>query len=92
VQRNSRAQSGTARVKIDGQVNTDAGVCYRRCAAEMRGGLRFSRNGTCGQRGGSTGEQKPTAAKRLKLRDQSAHHEQRAKHFQLQEIRLREGL
>jgi hypothetical protein len=28
----------------------------------------------------------------LKLRDQAAHHEQRAKHFQLQEIRLREGL
>jgi hypothetical protein len=28
----------------------------------------------------------------LRLRDQAAHHEQRAKHFQLQEIRLREGL
>jgi len=28
----------------------------------------------------------------LKLRDQAAHHEQRAKHFQVQEIKLREGL
>lgn len=27
----------------------------------------------------------------LKLRDQAAHHERRAKHFQLEEIRIREG-
>jgi hypothetical protein len=48
-----------------GQVNTDAGICYRRCAAaEMGGWLQFSRNGTCGQHGGATGKQKPTAAKR----------------------------
>jgi hypothetical protein len=28
----------------------------------------------------------------LKLHDPAAHHEQRAKHFQLEEIKLREGL
>jgi hypothetical protein len=28
----------------------------------------------------------------LNLRDKAAHHHQRAKHFQMQEIRLREGL
>ena len=28
----------------------------------------------------------------LELRDRATHHEQRAKHFQLREIRLREGL
>ena len=28
----------------------------------------------------------------LELRDRAAHHEQRAKHFQLEEIKLREGL
>jgi hypothetical protein len=28
----------------------------------------------------------------LKMRDRAVHHEQRAKHFQLQEIKLREGL
>jgi hypothetical protein len=32
------------------------------------------------------------ARKALELRNRAAHHEQRAKHFQLQEIRLREGL
>jgi hypothetical protein len=32
------------------------------------------------------------ARQALELRDQAVHHEQRAKHFQMQEIRLREGL
>ena len=32
------------------------------------------------------------ARKALELRNRAVHHEQRANHFQLQEIRLREGL
>jgi hypothetical protein len=38
----------------------------------MRGGLQFGRNGTCGQRGGFTGKQKPHGRQALKLRDQAA--------------------
>ena len=32
------------------------------------------------------------ARQALEMRDRAAHHEQRAMHFQMQEIRLREGL
>jgi hypothetical protein len=44
-------------------------------------------NGICGRRR----KAEEYGREALKLRDQAEHHEQRAKHFQLEEIRIREG-